>query len=154
MAPPSVVVSLTALAYPSASIYLLFLPFIPIKIGWGVLGVIAFDVTGIIKGWKIFDHVAHLGGVAFGGIYYLYGPWMWKKIQQLEEVILPQKEATILSLTNKYHSDMSSKSFQIAQLQAEVSQWKEKYSKQSIFQHVATMSFQHPRQEWIYSQGA
>ena len=28
--------------------------------------VVALDVTGLIMGWRYFDHAAHLGGVLFG----------------------------------------------------------------------------------------
>lgn len=31
-----------------------------------IKAVIAFDVAGCVLGWKIFDHMAHLGGALFG----------------------------------------------------------------------------------------
>ncbi|KAH8111059.1 hypothetical protein DFH11DRAFT_1616741 [Phellopilus nigrolimitatus] len=69
-------VTLTALAFPDAQVFLLFPP-IPMPITWGVGGMVALDVIGILRGWRLFDHWAHLGGAAFGAIYYKYGPDFW-----------------------------------------------------------------------------
>lgn len=44
--------TMTSLAFPEASVSLIFLPFIPIKIGWGVAGMVAVDLFGLIKGWR------------------------------------------------------------------------------------------------------
>lgn len=68
---------LTSLAWPHTTVTLVFLPFIPISIGTGVLGFIALDIVGLIRGWRFFDHAAHLGGAAFGAMYYYYGPPFW-----------------------------------------------------------------------------
>lgn len=34
-------------------------------------------MVGVYRGWKVFDHVAHLGGAAFGLAYYAVGPTLW-----------------------------------------------------------------------------
>lgn len=44
--------TMTALAFPEASVSLIFLPFVPIKIGYGVLGMVAVDAVGLIRGWR------------------------------------------------------------------------------------------------------
>lgn len=44
--------SMTALAFPEASVSLIFLPFVPVKIGYGVLGMVAVDAVGLIRGWR------------------------------------------------------------------------------------------------------
>lgn len=44
--------TLTSLAFPEASVSLIFLPFIPIQIGYGVAGMVAVDVLGLIRGWR------------------------------------------------------------------------------------------------------
>ncbi len=44
--------TLTALAYPDASISLIFLPMVPIPIGWGMVGMVGVDLLGVIWGWK------------------------------------------------------------------------------------------------------
>ncbi|KAG6331771.1 hypothetical protein ID866_7315 [Astraeus odoratus] len=75
-------VTLSALAFPDAEIRLLLLPFFPIPISTGVGGIILLDVVGALRGWKLFDHYAHLGGAAAGAIYYYYGmPW-WNFVKR------------------------------------------------------------------------
>ena len=44
--------TLTSLAFPEASVSLIFLPFVPIQIGYGVAGMVAVDVLGLIRGWR------------------------------------------------------------------------------------------------------
>lgn len=93
-------VTLTALAFPDTEIALLFPPTFPIPIQWGVGGIIALDLLGALRGWRyvtgsvswaqprtahdqhrFFDHYAHLGGAAFGALYYLYGPRIWDTVR-------------------------------------------------------------------------
>ncbi|KAL5536889.1 hypothetical protein ACEPAF_712 [Sanghuangporus sanghuang] len=69
-------VTMTALAYPDAQVFLLFPP-IPLPITWGVGGLVLMDLIGVIKGWRMFDHWAHLSGAAFGVLYYRYGSDFW-----------------------------------------------------------------------------
>ncbi|OBZ66851.1 Presenilins-associated rhomboid-like protein, mitochondrial [Grifola frondosa] len=69
--------TLSALAYPHMSIFLIFLPSISIPIQYGMGALVAVDILGALRGWKIFDHWAHLGGAAFGMFYYAYGPHIW-----------------------------------------------------------------------------
>ncbi|KAL7008020.1 hypothetical protein EMMF5_002202 [Cystobasidiomycetes sp. EMM_F5] len=62
------------------SISLIILPFFSVPIGVGVGGIIALDILGLIRGWKVFgmafDHAAHLGGAAVGLLAYMYTvPW-------------------------------------------------------------------------------
>ena len=45
-------VVLTALAYPTAQVTLVFPPTFPLPITWAVGGTICLDVLGIIKGWR------------------------------------------------------------------------------------------------------
>ncbi|XP_063429825.1 presenilin-associated rhomboid-like protein, mitochondrial isoform X3 [Mytilus trossulus] len=39
----------------------------------GLYGLMTFDALGLLLGWKVFDHAAHLGGVLFGIWYWKYG---------------------------------------------------------------------------------
>jgi len=73
-------VTMTALAYKDAEVSMFFLP-IAIPIQWGVGGMVALDAIGIIRGWRLFDHWAHLGGAAFGAIYWKYGPPIWNSLR-------------------------------------------------------------------------
>jgi len=70
-------VIITALAYPQSEVALIFPPTPPIPIQWGVGALVALDVVGVLRGWRLFDHFAHLGGAAFGVFYYTYGPQSW-----------------------------------------------------------------------------
>ncbi|KAI6101336.1 hypothetical protein F5141DRAFT_1051357 [Pisolithus sp. B1] len=82
-------VTLSALAFPDAEVRLLFPPFFPIPITTGVGGIILLDIVGVIRGWKLFDHYAHLGGAAFGALYYYYGTSWWNFARRLEAHSLP-----------------------------------------------------------------
>ncbi|OJA11968.1 hypothetical protein AZE42_07247 [Rhizopogon vesiculosus] len=70
-------VTVSALAFPDAQVSLIFPPFISIPIQAGVGGLVLLDIIGIARGWRMFDHYAHLGGAAFGAVYYIYGPQWW-----------------------------------------------------------------------------
>jgi len=70
-------VTVSALAFPDAQVSLIFPPFVSIPIQAGVGGLVLLDIFGIVRGWRMFDHYAHLGGAAFGAIYYMYGPQWW-----------------------------------------------------------------------------
>ncbi|KAG1780847.1 hypothetical protein EV702DRAFT_1076129 [Suillus placidus] len=70
-------VTVSALAFPDAQVSLIFPPFVSIPIQAGVGGLVMLDMIGILRGWRMFDHYAHLGGAAFGAIYYMYGPQWW-----------------------------------------------------------------------------
>ncbi|KAK3080946.1 hypothetical protein LTS18_011679 [Coniosporium uncinatum] len=76
---------LCAYAYPQMSVSLILLPFIPIKIGYGVAGIAALDAAGIIRGWQMFDHWAHLTGAAVGVWAFYQGSWVWFQVQQATE---------------------------------------------------------------------
>ncbi|KAI8085023.1 uncharacterized protein BX664DRAFT_266366 [Halteromyces radiatus] len=63
----------TAYLEPQASVSLIFLPFIPIKLGYALPAMMGFDVAGILLKWKMFDHYAHLAGASIGLGYLAYG---------------------------------------------------------------------------------
>lgn len=69
--------ALTALAVPDVEVQLFFLPFLTLPIKWGVAGLVAMDITGIVRGWRVLDHYGHLSGAAFGGAYFFAGPYVW-----------------------------------------------------------------------------
>ncbi|KAF8624024.1 hypothetical protein AX17_007230 [Amanita inopinata Kibby_2008] len=75
-------VTMTALAFPESQVALFIPPTYPIPIQWGVGGIVALDIIGILRGWRLFDHWAHLGGAAFGVAYYHYGPTCWHWLRQ------------------------------------------------------------------------
>jgi rhomboid-like protein len=75
-------VMVTALAFPDAQIALAIPPSFPIPIQWGVGGMVALDMIGVLRGWRMFDHYAHLGGAAFGALYWKYGPVAWDYVRE------------------------------------------------------------------------
>ncbi|KAJ7583255.1 hypothetical protein C8J56DRAFT_953468 [Mycena floridula] len=74
-------VTMTALAFPESKIALIIPPSYPIDIQWGVGGLLLMDMIGILRGWKMLDHWAHLGGAAFGVAYYYGGMKMWNTLR-------------------------------------------------------------------------
>lgn len=87
-------VTLTALAYPDSLIAMSIPPSYPINIQWGVGAMILLDTVGILRGWRFFDHFAHLGGAAFGVAYYAYGPTFWTGLRSF---VAPQKSVNSVS---------------------------------------------------------
>ena len=48
-----------------------------------LIGLVLFDTAGALFRWKLFDHVAHLGGVLFGLVYMHYGKEItWDRIRK------------------------------------------------------------------------
>ena len=58
---------------PQASVSLIFLPFVPIPILTAFWSMVALDFIGILRGWRMFDHVAHIVGAFVGVLYFEYG---------------------------------------------------------------------------------
>ncbi|KAF9266768.1 hypothetical protein L218DRAFT_921401 [Marasmius fiardii PR-910] len=79
-------VTMTALAFPQAQVSLIFPPSYPLDIQTAVVGLVALDMIGIMRGWKVIDHWAHLGGAAFGAAYYAYGPKLWAHLRHETKV--------------------------------------------------------------------
>ncbi|KAF8984214.1 hypothetical protein BGZ46_008624 [Entomortierella lignicola] len=77
-------VSATAFMYPDATVYIIFLPFLPIKIPVALGAMMGLDLVGIIRNWKMFDHYAHLAGSTFGlGYMYAGKDYLWTPLQQM-----------------------------------------------------------------------
>jgi len=70
-------VVISTLAFPDAEVSLVFPPTPSFPIQYGVGGMVLLDCIGILRGWRFFDHYAHLGGAAFGALYYMYGMRVW-----------------------------------------------------------------------------
>ncbi|KAI0289027.1 hypothetical protein B0F90DRAFT_1153108 [Multifurca ochricompacta] len=74
-------VIVSALAFPDAEVSLVFPPTPSFPIQYGVGGLVLLDCIGVLRGWRLFDHYAHLGGAAFGALYYMYGMRVWDGIR-------------------------------------------------------------------------
>uniref|UniRef100_A0A673MAQ8 Presenilins-associated rhomboid-like protein, mitochondrial n=1 Tax=Sinocyclocheilus rhinocerous TaxID=307959 RepID=A0A673MAQ8_9TELE len=54
------------------------------SLGAALKALVALDTTGLILGWRFFDHAAHLGGALFGIWYIIYGhELIWKNREPL-----------------------------------------------------------------------
>jgi len=57
-----------------------------------LVGIIGLDLMGLVLGWRMFDHAAHLGGSIFGIWYAQYGEKLiW---QRRQAVVKKWKELT------------------------------------------------------------
>ena len=63
--------SITAFSYPDLKFSVILLPFTAMPALWMLGGIAAMDTAGIVLGWRMFDHAAHLGGTAFGAYFVL-----------------------------------------------------------------------------------
>ncbi|KAF8547476.1 hypothetical protein OG21DRAFT_1527129 [Imleria badia] len=92
-------VTLTALAFPDAQVQPIFVP-ISVSITTGVGALVLADVVGVLRGWRLFDHYAHLGGAAFGVLYYEYGDEFWTFMKQVyRKIVGPHHTETTIDVT-------------------------------------------------------
>ncbi|CEP12631.1 hypothetical protein [Parasitella parasitica] len=83
-------VASTAVMHPNSSISLIFLPMIPIKLGYALPALMSFDLAGVVLKWRMFDHYAHLAGASLGLAYtyhgerHVWGPLI-RKIHEIRE---------------------------------------------------------------------
>ncbi|XP_074860247.1 presenilin-associated rhomboid-like protein, mitochondrial isoform X1 [Carettochelys insculpta] len=69
---------------PEAKLSIILFPLFTFTAGSALKAIIAIDTAGLVLGWKVFDHAAHLGGVLFGMWYVTYGhELIWKKREVL-----------------------------------------------------------------------
>lgn len=66
---------------PNGKVYLVFLPGQEFEMRQVVPLLIGFDFLGLVLGWRVLDHAAHLGGALYGWLYTNYGYQWWSKIQ-------------------------------------------------------------------------
>uniref|UniRef100_A0A914CUG9 Peptidase S54 rhomboid domain-containing protein n=1 Tax=Acrobeloides nanus TaxID=290746 RepID=A0A914CUG9_9BILA len=65
---------------PDARLQIIFLPFFDFSAQQGVIGIVLLDAIGLLLGWRLFDHAAHLGGSIFGILYALYGEKYYRQV--------------------------------------------------------------------------
>uniref|UniRef100_A0A0N5AXI0 rhomboid protease n=1 Tax=Syphacia muris TaxID=451379 RepID=A0A0N5AXI0_9BILA len=69
----------TCVQMPDARLQIIFIPGFTFSAASGVIGLLAFDAAGLLLGFRLFDHAAHLGGSLFGIFYAWYGEKiLWK----------------------------------------------------------------------------
>ncbi|XP_065083313.1 presenilins-associated rhomboid-like protein, mitochondrial [Ochlerotatus camptorhynchus] len=64
--------------YPDTQLSIVFLPMFTFSAGAAFKVIMGFDLAGVLLGWRVFDHAAHLGGALFGMFWAYYGSQrMW-----------------------------------------------------------------------------
>uniref|UniRef100_A0A2K5RIP2 Presenilin-associated rhomboid-like protein, mitochondrial n=1 Tax=Cebus imitator TaxID=2715852 RepID=A0A2K5RIP2_CEBIM len=72
---------------PEGRLAIIFFPILTFTAGNALKAIIAMDTAGLILGWKVFDHAAHLGGALFGIWYVTYGhELIWKNREPLVKI--------------------------------------------------------------------
>lgn len=51
---------------PEAKLHIIFLPMVTFTASVAIKGMMALDATGMVMGWRFFDHAAHFSGILFG----------------------------------------------------------------------------------------
>lgn len=64
---------------PEKELMFVLLPFLVLKAKYFAMGMAALETTGILCGWRVFDHVAHLGGLAWGTA---FAVWLKKEMER------------------------------------------------------------------------
>ncbi|XP_029929632.1 presenilin-associated rhomboid-like protein A, mitochondrial [Myripristis murdjan] len=69
---------------PEAKLGIILLPMVTFTAGNALKALVAIDTAGLILGWRLLDHAAHLGGALFGVWYVAYGhKLIWRKREPL-----------------------------------------------------------------------
>lgn len=75
-------VTLTAMTRPEGRVHLPLLPDFTVGIQDGVRYMIYFDLFGLVTGLTKLNHLAHLGGAAFGYWWYCHGERLWQAVRE------------------------------------------------------------------------
>ncbi|KAI3658217.1 hypothetical protein MP638_006348 [Amoeboaphelidium occidentale] len=89
------IVAYLAVNRPDMKLSLIFLPMFPFSIGEGLSALALFDLFCILTGRFVFDHIAHLGGVAFGLMYaHFNGVEIWRQFERMSLSYWRKKDKT------------------------------------------------------------
>lgn len=70
--------------YPDTKLGIIFLPILVFSAGSAIKVIVGLDLAGVVLGWRIFDHAAHLGGAACGIMWSYWGnQYIWHKREPL-----------------------------------------------------------------------
>ena len=86
-------VGLLTWTLPHVQSHIIFLPFFHTDLRTLLGGFMLLDIAGIVFGWRVFNHWAHLGGALFGLAYApLISKRYWPNAQQELEAIRERYE--------------------------------------------------------------
>ncbi|XP_026467620.1 presenilins-associated rhomboid-like protein, mitochondrial [Ctenocephalides felis] len=78
------IIGFVCLRYPETKLSIIFLPWVQFSALSAIKAMMALDITGILMGWRVFDHGAHVGGGLAGIFWSLFGhPELWQKRETL-----------------------------------------------------------------------
>ncbi|KAJ3154971.1 hypothetical protein HDU86_004490 [Geranomyces michiganensis] len=67
---------------PQLPVGIVFLPGVAFTMSDLIPALIAFDLVGLVRGWSMLDHAAHLGGAALGYFYVRHGYEIWAELNE------------------------------------------------------------------------
>lgn len=66
--------------FPDTKLSIILLPAVTFSAGMAIKCIMGLDLAGLLLGWKVFDHAAHLGGACLGVLWGTYGrEYLWPK---------------------------------------------------------------------------
>ncbi|KAI9004231.1 hypothetical protein BC832DRAFT_531793 [Gaertneriomyces semiglobifer] len=77
----AVVAGCAAIA-PHMPVGIIFLPGLSFTMGELLPVLLGIDLVGLLRGWEVFDHAAHLAGAISGWLYITYGRDWWDRCQR------------------------------------------------------------------------
>ncbi|KAL7273316.1 hypothetical protein RUND412_003845 [Rhizina undulata] len=72
---------------PNHELYFVLLPFLAFKASHFVTGLALLETVGIVRGWAVLDHVAHLSGLGWG---LGYGYYLEQQVKKRKELLQKQ----------------------------------------------------------------
>lgn len=70
--------------HPEAQLGIVFIPGLSFSADTALKCVMSLDAAGMVIGWRVFDHAAHLGGALFGLLYATFGQkYVWANNEPL-----------------------------------------------------------------------
>lgn len=48
---------------------------------------VCVDLVGLVRGWQLFDHAAHLSGALYGIMYYCFGHALFDRLRAAIHVV-------------------------------------------------------------------
>lgn len=83
--------------FPDTKLSIILIPSLTFSAGMAIKCIMGLDLAGLIMGWKVFDHAAHLGGACLGVVWGIYGRELWAK----RELILKEYHKLRMSASSK-----------------------------------------------------
>ena len=83
-------VALDTVLNPDRHLQIIFLPFLSGPAPYFLAGMMLLDLTGLVLGWRVLGHAAHLGGATFGLAWGMWGQDGYKRLRRAFATFSPQ----------------------------------------------------------------